>query len=91
MTRAPLMRRIDVVLVAPIRPGNIGAAARAMKNLGAGRLILVNPCDHLAPEAQQLAYGAGEILAKAVVAGRLADAVARHRLVIGATARSHKG
>ena len=95
MTRPTVMRRpmhrIDVVLVAPQRPGNVGAVARAMKNLGAGRLILVNPCDHLAPEARRLAYGAQEYLTRATVAGCVADAVARYRLVIGTTARSHKG
>jgi TrmH family RNA methyltransferase len=80
-----------VVLVTPHRPGNVGAVARAMKNLGAGRLILVNPCDHLAPEARRMAYGAQEVLTRAVVAGRLADAVARYRLVVGTTARAHKG
>ncbi len=91
--RTPLsvMRRIDVVLVRPRRPGNIGAAARAMKNVGVRQLILVDPCDHLAPEAQQLAYGAQELLSRARVTKSLAKAVARHRLVIGTTARTHKG
>jgi tRNA/rRNA methyltransferase len=85
------MHRIDVVLVTPLRPGNVGAVARAMKNTGAGRLILVSPCDHLAPEARRMAYGAQEILTRATVTGRLADAVARYRLVVGTTARAHKG
>jgi TrmH family RNA methyltransferase len=86
-----LMRRVDVVLVRPLRPGNIGAAARAMKNLGAGRLILVSPCDHLASEAQQLAYGAQEILTRAAVVSTLAEAVAPYRYVVGTTIRSHRG
>lgn len=88
---AAIMSRIDIVLAKPLRPGNVGAVARAMKNLGARRLILVTPCDHLAPNAQQMAYGAQEILKGARVTGRLADAVARHRLVIGTTTRAHKG
>jgi len=86
-----LMRRVDVILVRPMRPGNIGAAARAMKNLGAGRLVLVSPCDHLASEAQQLAYGAQELLTRATVVDTLADAVAPYRCVIGTTIRSHRG
>jgi TrmH family RNA methyltransferase len=86
-----LMRRIDVVLVRPLRPGNIGAAARAMKNLGAGRLVLVSPCDHLAPEACQLAYGAREVLTRATVVSSLADAIATYRCVVGTTARAHRG
>jgi len=86
-----LMRRIDVILVRPLRPGNIGAAARAMKNLGAGQLVLVAPCDHLAPEAHQLAYGAQERLTRAAVAPTLAEAAASYRCVIGTTARAHRG
>jgi len=86
-----LMRRVDVILVRPLRPGNIGAAARAMKNLGAGRLVLVAPCDHLAPEAYQLAYGAQELLTRATVAATLDEAVSPYRCVIGATVRAHRG
>ena len=92
MARAHLpLERIDIVLAQPRRPGNIGAAARAMKNLGAGRLILVDPCNHLAPEALRMAYGAHDILHRARVTDTLPRAVARHRLVIGTTARAHKG
>jgi TrmH family RNA methyltransferase len=86
-----LMQRVDVVLVRPLRPGNIGAAARAMKNLGAGRLVLVAPCDHLAPEACQLAYGAQEVLTRATVVPTLADGIATYRYVVGTTARAHRG
>lgn len=86
-----LMRRVDVILVRPLRPGNIGAAARAMKNLGAGRLVLIAPCNHLAPEACQLAYGAQTLLARATVAATLAEAVAPYRFVVGTTIRSHRG
>ena len=85
------MRRVDVILARPQRPGNVGAAARAMKNLGAGRLILVAPCDHLAPEALQLAYGAQTLLTQARVAATLAEAVAPYRCVVGTTARAHRG
>ncbi|HUJ79818.1 MAG TPA: TrmJ/YjtD family RNA methyltransferase [Nitrospiria bacterium] len=85
------MRRVDVVLVRPLRPGNIGAAARAMENLGAGRLVLVSPCDHLATEALQLAYGAQDRLNHATVAATLAEAVASYRCVVGTTARAHRG
>lgn len=86
-----LMRRVDVILVRPLRPGNVGAAARAMKNLGAGRLVLVAPCDHRAPEALQLAYGAQEVLSRAAVVPTLADAIAMYRCVVGTTARAHRG
>ena len=86
-----LMRRVDVILVRPQRPGNVGAAARAMKNLGAGRLVLVAPCDHLAPEALQLAYGAQPLLTRAAVTATLAEAIAPYRFVVGTTGRAHRG
>jgi TrmH family RNA methyltransferase len=86
-----LMRRVDVILVRPLRPGNIGAAARAMKNLGAGRLVLVAPCDHLAAEAHQFAYGAQALLTRATIVTTLADAVAPYRCIVGTTVRSHRG
>jgi TrmH family RNA methyltransferase len=86
-----LMRRVDVVLVRPLRPGNIGAAARAMKNLEAGRLVLVAPCDHMAPEACRFAYGAQKLLTRATVVSSLAEAVASYRYVVGTTIRSHRG
>lgn len=86
-----LMRRVDVILVRPLRPGNIGAAARAIKNLEAGQLVLVAPCDHLAPEACRFAYGAQELLTRATVVSTLAEAVASYRYVVGTTIRSHRG
>ena len=88
---ARLMRHIDVVLVQPGRPGNIGATARAMKNLGSTRLIMVRPCHHLAKEALQMAYGAHEILTQARIVQSLSEAVEPYRLVIGTTTRAHTG
>ena len=42
---------IRIVLVAPSHPGNVGAAARAMKNMGLSTLVLVNPRQFPHPEA----------------------------------------
>jgi TrmH family RNA methyltransferase len=86
-----LLRNIEIVLVRPLRPGNMGAAARAMKNMGFSRLVLVDPADHTTSEAYQMAYGAKEILEKARVVKTLSKAVSKAGFVIGTTARQRKG
>jgi tRNA (cytidine32/uridine32-2'-O)-methyltransferase len=79
---------VRIVLVRPWHPGNIGAAARAMKVMDLRRLYLVRPHDFPAGEADRRAHGAEDILANATVVEDLAQAVADCRLVIGATARA---
>jgi TrmH family RNA methyltransferase len=59
--------RIRIVLVATTHPGNIGAAARAMKTMGLSRLVLVAPRFFPSPEATALAAGADDVLDAAVV------------------------
>lgn len=53
---------ICFILYKPAAPGNIGAAARAMKTMGFSELRLVDPADHLADEAKMMAHGAHDIL-----------------------------
>lgn len=84
-------KNISIVLVRPTRPGNIGAAARAIKNMGLSRLVLVQPVDPLCPESYTMAYGAHDVLEHAKVFKTLRHAVARCRYVVGMTARTHKG
>lgn len=79
--------RIAFVLIAPTEPGNIGAAARALKNMGFGRLKLVRPADHLGPEARSMACGAKGLLLKAPVYQTLDEALAGKSLVVGTTRR----
>ena len=79
---------IRVVLVQPTHPGNIGAAARAMANMGVAELVLVQPRDFPSPEATARAAGADHILDNAVVVDDLDEAIADCALVIGASARS---
>jgi tRNA/rRNA methyltransferase len=55
------------ILIEPKDPENIGASARAMKNIGFRSLQLINPCDHLADEARQMACKSGDILKKALI------------------------
>lgn len=80
--------QVDVVLVSPERPANVAAACRAMKNMGLGRLVLVEPPAGLdRHEARSLAYGAWDVLDNARTAARLAEAVAGCTLVVGTSGR----
>ncbi len=76
---------LRVVLVSPRNPLNIGAAARAMSNLGFNRLRLVNPYDVAFKDARS-AVGATKVLEEAEVFTNLAEAVADCSLVVGTTA-----
>jgi tRNA (cytidine32/uridine32-2'-O)-methyltransferase len=82
--------RVSAVLVGTQHPGNIGAAARALKTMGFTRLVLVAPERFPHPEALALAAGADDLLASAQQFETLADAVAGCRLVLGCTARSRR-
>ena len=62
---------IRFVLVDTSHPGNIGAVARAMKNMGLADLVLVNPREFPHPEATARASGADDLLANARVVGSL--------------------
>jgi tRNA (cytidine32/uridine32-2'-O)-methyltransferase len=79
--------RIRFVLVRTSHPGNIGAAARAIRTMGYTRLSLVAPHAFPHPEASALAAGADDVLEKAPIAPDLPTAIADCRLVLGATAR----
>lgn len=79
--------KIRIVLVETSHPGNIGAAARAMLNMGLGRLVLVNPRHWPAPEALSMAASALQVLDDAVVVNTLKEAIADCQLVIGTSAR----
>jgi TrmH family RNA methyltransferase len=80
---------LDVVLVDVRNPLNIGAAARAMSNLGFARLRLVNPYEIAFRDARS-AVGAAETLARAEVYKTVAEAVADSSLVVGTTAVRHR-
>lgn len=84
------LEHICVVLVEPSHPGNIGAAARAMKTMGLGDLRLVNPGRMAENSAQAMAAGAGDVLHTASASDHLADAVADCTHVVGTTARMRK-
>jgi tRNA (cytidine32/uridine32-2'-O)-methyltransferase len=81
---------IRFVLVGTQHPGNIGAAARAMKTMGLGRLVLVAPEKPLDEVALRRSAGAEDLLDAAPVVATLAEAVADCRLVLGCTARARR-
>ena len=63
---------INVILVEPENPGNVGAIARAMANFDLSKLILVNPkCNHLSKDARNRAKHAQEILRKVKVVKKI--------------------
>jgi tRNA/rRNA methyltransferase len=74
--------RLEVVLVSPRNPLNIGAAARAMANFGFRRLAVVTPYDPTWREARS-AIGAPELLLEAKEPATLGEAVSGATLVVG--------
>lgn len=81
---------IHIVLVNPTHPGNIGAAARAMKTMGLGNLVLVAPRDFPSQEAAARSAGAEDILENVQVHERLEAAIEPFHWVVGASARSRR-
>ncbi len=81
------LENLRVVLTRTSHPGNIGAAARAMKNMGLSDLALVSPGNYPNAEATARASGADDLLMRAEVYTGLDDAIADCRLVLGASAR----
>src|SRR6266704_2822729 len=59
------LSRIRVVLLRPSHPGNVGAAARAMKTMGITQLRLVRPKRFPHPDARAMASGAADVLESA--------------------------
>lgn len=81
---------ISIVLVEASHPGNIGAAARAMKNMGLTRLVLVAPQRFPHEEAIWRAVSAADVLDQARVVPDIDSALAGARLVVGASARQRR-
>ena len=94
---------VKIVLMRTTHPGNIGAVARAMKNMGLNHLCLVNPsdctqssdneaglCPKSSHEAVRRAAGAEDLLEGAEVCESVDQALEGYEIVIGASARSRK-
>jgi TrmH family RNA methyltransferase len=81
------LARLSIVMVETTHPGNIGAAARAMLNMGVTDLRLVAPRTFPSSEATARASGATGVLDSARVCATLPEAIADCTVVIGASAR----
>ncbi|MEM7431205.1 MAG: RNA methyltransferase [Pseudomonadota bacterium] len=79
---------VRIILVGTTHPGNIGAVARAMKNMGLADLALVNPKTFPHAKATARASGAVDVLKNATVVTELKDAIKDCVFVAGASARS---
>lgn len=81
--------RVDFILVEPSHPGNVGAAARAIRVMGFSRLVVVAPPDREVlrhPQAIALASGADDVLAAARCLDSLEAALADTTLALGLSA-----
>ena len=78
---------IFFILMAPARPENVGAAARALKTMGFSRLRIVASDVHLRPEADWVAHGAQELLQQVMSFPTLPEALADLDLIVATTAR----
>ena len=79
---------LSIVLVAPARAENIGAAARAMKTMGFTDLRIVDSTAHLEPAARWVAHGSGDILDNITTYDTLAAALHDISFTVATTARS---
>mgnify|MGYP001303467723 FL=1 len=77
-------------MVKTTHPGNIGAAARAIKTMGFDKLCLINPIEHPHSEARARSAGALDVLLGAEVFDNLQDAIKDCGLIIGTTARTRR-
>lgn len=81
---------IRMVMVNTSHPGNIGGAARAIKNMGLSRLVLVQPKDYPSDQAMWRAASALDVMDKIVVVDTLDEAIADCGLVVGTSARERR-
>ena len=82
--------KIKFILFEPSHPGNVGAAARAIKTMGFDKLCLINPIEHPHPEARARSSGALDVLLNAEVYDNLQDAIKDCGLIIGTTSRDRR-
>ncbi|MDX2216737.1 MAG: RNA methyltransferase [Oculatellaceae cyanobacterium bins.114] len=82
------LSQVQIVLVEPAGPLNVGSIARVMKNMGLQRLVLVNPqCDPLGVEARQMAVHAADVLESATQVATLPEALVGCQRAIATTGR----
>jgi len=81
---------VRIVLIETTHPGNIGASARAMKNMGFASLYLVSPRQFPHEKAIWRAASADDLVKQAVVCSSVEEAIKDCRLVIGTSARERR-
>lgn len=79
---------VDVVLVEPIYPINLGIIARTVKNFNMGNLVLVNPKQSVLEEAIEYSARGTELLKRAEVYRSLEELRSKYDLLVGTTAKS---
>jgi len=87
LDKPDILNNVRVVLSHTTHPGNIGAAARAMKTMGLRHLYLVNPRYFPDPQADAMAAGADDILRDAVKCGSIDEALQGVVFTVAMTAR----
>ena len=85
------MKQVTVVLCRPRYGGNIGSAARAVKNMGLGGLALVAPEEYHVAESRMFAASAKDMLEAAPTFDTLEEALAGHKVIIGTSRRVKSG
>ena len=85
-----ILSKVNIVLVGTTHPGNIGATARAIKNMGIRNLKLVNPKEFPHETAYFRAKAAKDILDSAIIFSNLEEAIKGSSIVVGTSARSRK-
>ena len=87
----PNLANVTVILVEPATPGNIGSAARAMKTMGLGDLVVVNGVEFKTSlQAKMLGHGAGDLLERARTVPTWEEATAGLHWLIGTTHRKRR-
>ena len=88
MTDTVRLAHITIVLNQPRYPENIGAAVRAMRNMGVSRLIVVDPRDYDLDRIRKMAtHGCLDTVGAIQVEETLQEALSPFRYVVGTTAR----
>jgi tRNA/rRNA methyltransferase len=87
VSAADPLENIRVVLCETVHPGNIGAAARALKTMGLSRLVLVAPKRFPDPQADWMAVDAADVLKDARVCATLEEALAGSVYTVACSAR----
>ena len=85
-----MFENVRIVLVNTSHPGNIGGAARALKNMGFSRLVLVDPKEWPAEKAIYRAANALDVIDNIEVVSSLDEAISDCQFVVGTSARERR-